>query len=51
MKLNNEETNIILGKYRIIKKLGNGIFGSVYLCEVINTNINVCVKTLDTIDL
>lgn len=33
-------------KYKIIKKLGQGSFGCVYLCQIINNDTYVAIKTI-----
>ena len=38
------ETNLIANKYKLIKKIGNGSFGSIYKAINIRTNENVAVK-------
>jgi len=40
----------MLDKYEVIKKLGEGAFGTVYLCEVINSEYKVAVKVIDIKD-
>jgi hypothetical protein len=37
--------DIIAEKYKVIKKIGQGSFGTIYLAEHILTNRNVAIKT------
>jgi len=41
------DESTLLGKYKVIKKIGEGSFGVVYKCKLINTEIMVGVKVIN----
>lgn len=37
----------MLGKYKIEKKIGEGSFGVVYKCKIMNTDTHVAIKVIN----